>query len=73
MVCDVCGGQLRILADGVWVSEKEILSLPKASKKIERRLSHEIWCNSEDHKTQIYLRTGSKNVSIPNRIPHENS
>jgi hypothetical protein len=54
-VCSECGGILNLIVDGVWMTKEQLLLLPKAPKKIEKRIVHELWCASEDHQTQIHL------------------
>lgn len=54
-VCSECGGILILIVDGSYKTKEELLALPRAPKKIHRRIVHKIWCASEDHQTQLHI------------------
>lgn len=44
MECDECGARMYLLVDGKEMSEEELHYLPRAPKKIEHILNHQLWC-----------------------------
>jgi len=44
MRCSECEAEEYLVVDGVEMSEEKLLRLPRAPKKIERRLNHQLWC-----------------------------
>lgn len=44
MICLECLAESYLVVDGKEMTKDEINQLPRAPRKIERKLNHEIWC-----------------------------
>lgn len=54
MKCDRCGLTSYLIVDGKEMTEEQLLRLRRAPKKIERRLPHDIRCDSLENRLQVY-------------------
>lgn len=50
MICPDCGCSDYLVVDGVEMTEDQLLHLPRAPKKIKRRLPHNLRCPSEANR-----------------------